>query len=242
MNLKLRTYFVLVFIGVTFLSSANEKLAEAKSHFDAKQYKQSLALYESLIDSSKHSSNLYYNIALCHKEMGNLGLSLWYAEKALLYQPYHRQSNALLAQQNELVQDDLDLSTEFSAFNKISRGLRDYYLFIFGISFSLIGAFFLFIGVKNKKSSYNFFALLSALLVGITVTMLWVQKQTFSNSGYGIVMEDCVLKEKSDSESNDSFSVSEGLKLQIVDENNDWYRVQVKKQHAYIPKSYLKKI
>ena len=241
MRLKYFTYLVFTFFSLSALAS-NEDLQQAKELFSNKKYKQSLELYQNLVDSTNHSANLYYNIGLCHEKMGNLSLSIWSYEKAVLYSPYHTQANAALEKQKELVSDDLGLSEDYSAFNKLARGIPGNYLFIIAVLISILSAIVIFIAVKKEKSGYYFFGFLGAGILICSILLLWTQKSTWENSGHGIVMKNCALKVSTDSESEDSFHVEEGMKLKLIEKDGDWYKVQVKSEQVFIPEVYLKKI
>ena len=221
---------------------ANQELTKANDLYASKKYKQALELYSSLRDSSAHSSHLLYNIANCHAKMDNLGLAILFYEKALKYNPNLLEAKQNLILEEEKVNDDLGLKPRTSTLNKIARSPRGNFWNYLAVFCALLGGLFFFLAFKKKKGTLHFLGFGFVILCATFMIFSYVQYDSWSQSKNGIVLQGTNLKKGQDAESDDSYFVPEGIKLEIVSIDDDWIQVEVRKEKLWIPKTYFKEI
>jgi tetratricopeptide (TPR) repeat protein len=225
-----------------FAIFANDDLEKAKDLYDQKQFKKALTIYTGLIDSNAQQPNLMYNIGNCHAQLNNLGLSILYFEKTLLYDPNHDSAKKNLIIQEALVQDDLGSVTSVSAFNKIARTPKGNFWNWLALTLSIIGGVCFVLGFKKKKSTFHIFGFGMIVLCFISMYFSYEQYSSWTESRFGVVLKDTSLKTDKESIDKESYQVNEGLKMGIVTIEEDWFQVRLNGETLWIPKTYFEKI
>jgi cellulose synthase/poly-beta-1,6-N-acetylglucosamine synthase-like glycosyltransferase len=183
-----------------------------------------------------------YNIGNCHAQLNNLGLSILYFEKTLLYDPNHHKAKKNLIIQEALVQDDLGSVTSISTFNKIARSPKGNFWNWLALSLSVISGVCFVLGFKKKKSTFHMCGFGLIFFCLISMYFSYEQYISWTNSRFGVVLKDTSLKTEKDSTDKESYRVNEGLKMEIITSEEDWFQVLLNDETLWIPKAYFEKI
>ena len=79
--------YILLFFFIG-LSAQNDKVFDqANALFNEGKFTEAIDRYELILDTDKHSAELYYNIANAHYKLNHIAPSIYYYEKALALKP-----------------------------------------------------------------------------------------------------------------------------------------------------------
>jgi hypothetical protein len=68
------------------------------------------------------------------------------------------------------------------------------------------------------------------------------QHSSWTHSRFGIVLKSTGLKKVKESNDKESYQVNEGLKMEILTTEEDWFQVRLNEEKLWIPKAYFEKI
>ena len=86
-------FYILSFLFSLGLFSQNEALFEkANTLYNEGKYAEAIDNYRAILETEKHSVDLYYNLANAHYKLDNIAPSIYYYEKALKLSPYDEET------------------------------------------------------------------------------------------------------------------------------------------------------
>jgi tetratricopeptide (TPR) repeat protein len=90
-----RLFFAFLLCAVASATRA-DSFEEGNKHYNAGQFMEAAAAYETAVINGSHHANLYYNLGNAYYRSGNLGRSILNYERALLLEPGHVEAKANL--------------------------------------------------------------------------------------------------------------------------------------------------
>lgn len=100
--------YILLFFFIG-LSAQNDKVFDqANALFNEGKFTEAIDRYELILDTDKHSAELYYNIANAHYKLNHIAPSIYYYEKALALKPKDKDIINNLAFANNMRIDAID--------------------------------------------------------------------------------------------------------------------------------------
>ena len=100
-------YILLFFFGS--ISAQNDKIFDqANTLYNEAKYAEAIDRYEVILNTNKHSAELYYNIANAHYKLNNIAPSVYYFEKALALKPNDKDIKNNLAFANNMRIDAIE--------------------------------------------------------------------------------------------------------------------------------------
>ena len=210
-------------------------IAEGNIFYENDQWNEALQQYKSVYDAGYVAPGLFYNIANTYYKLKQYPEAILFYEKALKLDPNDADAKFNLEIANEQIVDKIEpLPTLFyeqwiSSFENTfsADGWSVFTVIFFWITIFTALSYLLTQSVLIKKLS--FLAVIFAVV--FTVVGLWLainQHQRVTNTQTAIVFSDVVNVMSEPSEkSTRLFVVHEGLKVNVLDQLNGWYKVSL---------------
>ena len=101
--------YILILFFFGSISAQNEKVFDqANALYNEGKFAEAIDRYEVILETDKHSAELYYNIANAHYKLNNIAPSIYYFEKALALKPNDKDIKNNLAFANNMRIDAID--------------------------------------------------------------------------------------------------------------------------------------
>lgn len=200
--------------------SLNNLFENANKLYNDGKYLEANYLYKDIASSNFISKDLYYNLASSYAAIGSNGYAVLYYEKALNISPFDKEIKSMITSLTG--NDDYDSSIIITMY---------IILMLFLIFFTSL--FFVFI--KTKR--INKFLLILSILFLIPTIIL----NKHLKSDYIILINDSNLYSGSSIKSDVVSKISEGNKLKVIEEYENWYYVKGNFK-GWINKNYAEKI
>lgn len=227
--------YILLFFFIG-LSAQNEKIFEqANILYNEGKFAEAIDRYEVILDTDKHSAELYFNIANAHYKLNNVGPSVYYYEKALALKPDDKDTKNNLAFANNMRIDAIDNlpevglsrfvkkvtnSLSFDAWAKVSVALV-----LFFVVFYLL---YYFTFQTGKKRFYFVSSTLSIILAFIALVITFYNYDVVKNKNPAIVFaQESQVKSEPNLRSDEAFTLHEGTKVQVLDTVNNWKKIKL---------------
>jgi len=252
-NLLILTFTL--FIGSTAIAempvdSAQIYMQQANKLYEASEYQKALDLYHS-IEMDYRSPVLFYNIANCYFKIKEIPSAILYYERSLKYDPQNENTLANLKQAQKYISDNIQempktaFSTSWNSFVK-DRSINFWanlsiYLMIAGFMVLILAI------LKVPDFVKKFSALLGTLFILLAIFTFFLArtaKNNIENVNQAIIFTPKVdvMSEPKTSGAR-IFVIHDGLKVNIKDENNDWYEIMLSNgEIGWIKKSDCKVI
>jgi len=213
------------------LIAQNDAFINANKAFHQKNYRMAIEGYETLNNQGFESFELFYNLGTSHYKKGNIGKAILYLEKAKLIEPTNPQLLNNLSIVQEQVKDDIDTISPFFLqvwWNKIYQLLGANIWTILSLLFVWIGIISFSKWVLSKTRKFLFYAI-PILFLGFISFFAAKSAADFEvDSKMGVIIESEVsIKSGADDSSEDIMTIHEGLKVKVLDQIGNWYKVRL---------------
>ncbi|PQB05330.1 tetratricopeptide repeat protein [Aureitalea marina] len=234
----MRTFLTILFGVFTIYGSLaqNETLFEqGKQHYRDQEFAEALGKWNEILNDGQHSTALYFNMANAHYKLNQVGMSIYFYEKALQLDPTNVDvRNNLSYAQNATV--DVIEPLPRTLFQRWSDDLSGLFSLsgwatltvLFGF---LTALFFVLYYFSSRERSKRILFAGSLGSLGLTIFALLISFMVESKASK--VNPAIVVSERTDIQSEpslgseQSFILHEGTKVQILDQEGDWYRIQI---------------
>ena len=231
---------VLLSISILVLSlspvfSQNEALFnEAGKLYKADSFSQAQILYDSLLSQGFESAPLYYNLGNAYYKQGKLGMAILNYEKALKLDPADGdvKHNLQLANQQiakvESVPEFFLIRIWNNARDLTSSNTWTIIAIIFSWLCLTAGFFFLFGKSMGTRRLGFWLGMVSFILALFVFSLAGSRKAEEVDDSWAIMTQtNFFVKSAPGDGSSDLFQIREGVKVQIVDEVDGWYRIKL---------------
>ena len=232
-----------IFFGLLIFVSANATMPQdsaqaimqnANKLYESSEYLQALELYQK-IETDFRSPILFYNIGNCYYKTGNIPEAIVYYERSLKYDPENENTLANLKQANKFITDDIQTLPQTAVsqwwYNFTRKQSINFWANL-SIYFMIAGFLVLILAiVRTPTFIKKFSTLLGSLIViaGIfTFFLAQSAKNNIENDNYAIIFTPKVdvMSEPKESGSR-LFVIHDGLKVNITDENKEWFEIKL---------------
>lgn len=227
---------ILVILFSIVGSAQNPAIFEqANALYNDGKYAESIDRYNAILDTEKHSAELYFNLANAHYKLNNIAPSIYFYEKALQLSPNDEEIKSNLAFAKNMTIDAID-NIPLTGLSKIVNKITNTMSFDnwAKISVSLVFCFVvLFLMYYFAYSTINkrlaFIGSLTTLcLVFISLAFAFHKYNLVKNDRPAIVFEqESKIKSEPNSRSEESFRLHEGTKVQVLDTVNNWSKIKL---------------
>jgi hypothetical protein len=197
-------------------------------------YDQAVAAYSELDRQGIQSADLYYNLGAAHYRKGDLGRSIWAFERALALEPGAEDVRFNLALARKLAarqaQDKLEGAEREPLWIRAATALTtstETWLFLV----LYLGCFALLFLRRRASDDARAPLAAAAGLLGVGAALLGALlagRAALDRIPFAVVLPDEVaVKEGADASYRTSFEVHAGLKVRLVEREQDWVRIRL---------------
>ena len=232
------------------LKILDNKFSEANIFYNNSDYQNAIELYNAIIDSGYHSSELYYNLGNSYYKINDIANSILYFEKSIKLNPSDKDViNNLNIVNNSTIDEIEKLPESFFdiQINKISNilGYSDWGIILIIFSFLFLILFITYF-FSNKSSIKRFtFSSLIILIIfmGLTLKISFHAYKKNHLEKHAIIFASKVDIKSDPNETSENLVILHvGTKVKIIETINDeWVKIKlVNGQEGFIKKNEIK--
>ena len=239
------------FYGASQSAEDSDKVfQDANLAYSKGDYTKALSSYEGLINQKLQSSELYYNLGNTYFKSNKIGHAILYYEKAKLLAPNNKAINKNLNIAREQVESDILEIPDFLPV-RLWRGLSNTLGPLMWIIIQMLMGILLLWGIStffkdNKRGK----RLKSGAIIATAIVMLIISYAAGKTShnmsllhDQGIILTSSMMKSAPDNRSDNIELLSEGVKIQLLDEIDNWYKVRLmNKNIGWVPNESFDRI
>lgn len=197
-------------------------------------YAGAVAAYEQLDRQNVVSADLYYNLGVAYFRLGSLGRAVWSFERAVGLDPDDEDARFNLAQARKLA--DRRVRDQIEGAERDAIWIRAVTFFTSSVLtwmfLALYLALFTLLFLRRRAREESRAALgASAALVGATAALaglLLAGRVVLDRIPFAVVLPDTVAaKEGADPNYRTSFAVHAGLRVRLLERDQDWVRIRL---------------
>ena len=222
----------LMVVACSYSMDSHKLFNEANDLFINKKYKNSIELYEKIIDEGQKNSSVFYNLGNAYFRLGDIGQAIWAYKHANKFSPRDKDiiHNFKIAEAKKI--DRINSPPLFilhDFYRKIKSSMTIFELISLGgillFIFSLLWIKQIFSGEKNVLSKSIFQILLTVIITvhAVIVDMAFERKR---------ISNEAIIVEKSDAQSGPFsgnnkilFQINEGSVVEVLEEKNNWSEI-----------------
>ncbi len=242
----------LIFISTTpLLANPTTNFETANAAYQKGDYVTAITQYEHILKEGNYSEGLHYNLGNAYFKTNNLGKSILYYEKALLVAPRDADVLYNLTIAKAKTQDDLDQIGKFflaewwqGVHKSLSASVWGV-LTIISLWTGIAGFILWLFGTSRERKKQGFIGGIALLLLSTLLYFLGNSQANFEqNSRTAIVLAKSIeLKNGPDAQSTAVIDIHEGLKVELLDQIGDWYKVKLTNgDEGWLPMNSLEEI
>jgi tetratricopeptide (TPR) repeat protein len=213
----------------------NDLLQKAEKAYDSKKYKEAITHYEKLLDEGFKSYELYFNLGNAYYRDKQLGKAIYNYELARKLNPNDEDTRINLGIAAAKTIDKIDSKENFfiSAVksNLLSSFSTGGWAWINILSVVALCVFiFLFISTRNMLVKRLSFVLLLVLFIGSVSTYFLgysALKSKYDNKFAIVTIKETRIMNEPTSTATSKFTLHEGTKIRIVENNGDWVLIKL---------------
>ncbi|MEM6319325.1 MAG: tetratricopeptide repeat protein [Bacteroidota bacterium] len=247
----LHTFLLLFLSSISLSANPTAQFDAANAAYQNGQYESAITQYETLLNEGTVAAEIYYNLGNAYFKTKKLGAAILNYERGLLISPNDADLQFNLAIAQAKTQDDLDQIGAFFL-EEWWRGLHQLFdsttwsiLTILSIWSGAAGMILWLFGTTRDLKKKGFIGGILLLLLGFLLYFVTRSQAQFeAHSGSAIVLaEKIALKNAPDAASTDILDIHEGLKVTLLDEIGDWYKVKLSNgDQGWLPMSSIEEI
>ncbi len=250
-TLKNRLLVFCLLFAITVMANPQTQFEAANAAYQKGDFVAAIDSYEQVLATGSFSEEIYYNLGNAYFKTNQLGKAILNYERAALHAPRDEDIQFNLAIANAKKVDDIGQIGQFFV-TEWWQGLHK--LFGSGIWGGLtllslwagIAGFILWIfGESRDRKKQGFIGGIVLCLLSILLYFLASSQANFENhSNQAIVLANKVaLKNGPDKISTDVLEIHEGLKVELLDQISDWYKVKLSNgDQGWLPAASLEEI
>jgi tetratricopeptide (TPR) repeat protein len=247
----MKNLIVLLLMLLSFTANAqNEALFNrATTYYNEGEYEKASENYFKIIENGEHSAAVYYNIGNCYYKLNQIAPSIYYYEKALLLRPNDREIKNNLAYAQNMTLDAFEPLPETS----LSKLYQNITLLLSFDQWSYAAVFFVFLFVLayilfyylrySTHKRIAFITSITSLFIAVfCIVLALVQFQDFEADMPAIVFsEELIVKSEPNNRSSQAFLLHEGTKVYVLDQLDDWKKIELKDgKTGWVPSNEIK--
>ncbi len=228
--------YILTFLLTTITVAQNSSIFEqANALYNDGKYAESIDKYNIILDTEKHSAELYFNLANAHYKLNNIAPSIYFYEKALQLSPNDEEVKSNLAFAKNMTIDAID-NIPLTGFSKIVNKVTNTMSFdnwakisvgfVFGFVILFLLYYFTYSTINKRLSFIG--SVTTLCLMFISLAFAFHKYNLVKNDSPAIVFEqESKIKSEPNSRSEESFRLHEGTKVQVLDTVNSWSKIKL---------------
>ena len=232
--MKNTLYILLFFIGS--LSAQNDKIFDqANMLYNEGKYAAAIDRYNVILNSDKHSAELYFNIANANYKLNNIAPSIYYYEKALALNPKDKDIQNNLAFANNMRIDAIDNLPEVGLTRFVKKATNSLTFdnwaklsVVLVVLFVLFYLLYYFTFGTRKKRFYFVSSSLLLLFALVALVFTFYSFDLVQKKNPAIVFaQESQVKSEPNKGSDEAFVLHEGTKVQVLDTMKNWKKIKL---------------
>jgi tetratricopeptide (TPR) repeat protein len=217
------------------MQTPSDRYREAVESYKQADYRQSISLFQNLVDEGFESFELHYNLGNAAYKNGDLGLSVLSYERALILDPGNEDVahnlNVVRARLRDKVAP-IPLLFFVQWWNDLATGHRPEAMFAWSLGFFWLLAFAAFVFFGIRRVLYRRIALVAGIFLlaafAVTLSLSLLRTAELDAHKHAVVMSaEVIVRSSPDAAGVESFIVHEGLKVQILESRDNQYRIRL---------------
>ena len=207
----------------------------ANSAYNAGQFEKAVMLYKEILESGRHSVELYFNLANSYYRLNQVGESIFYFEKAKQLRPKDEDINVNGAFAQNMAIDAVEVLPK-SQVTQLQEKTTDLFsqdgwaYFIILLAWLLVLFWGLYLRNKVpliKKTFFVFTLVLGMLLIG-SLSIAVIKSANNADTTYGILFDEKIdVWAEPNSRAEVLFLLHEGTKVQMLDQLQEWQKIRI---------------
>jgi len=247
----LTIYYLLFFFNTLLATTPQDLFIQANESYTQGQYQKAIDTYEAVLATGNFSNEIYYNLGNAYFKTKRKGKAVLNFERALLANPSDEDAAYNLAIVNQQLADNLDQVDTFF----LKKWWQNFYRAATSGFWSFLTLAFLWIGVggfvlwligkERAKKKQGFIGGIVLLLLSLLFFFAARSQGDFEqNSHLAILLEPVIdLKNGPDEKSTSLLKIHEGLKVELLDQIDTWYKVKLSNgEQGWLPKGSVEEI
>ncbi len=228
----------------------NQPFALGNDAFKESNYVSAVSEYSKLLDQGYYSPELYYNLGTSYLQLNQIGKAILYLEKAQIAKPMDGRIRQNLAIARDKVDTtvievpDFIILRFWKGFSRLLSPLLWLVLSILMGGILVFGIYRWRMGETSAVKLRGF----TTMIIGSVLLLLchFAGRSSLTqktDDSVAIVMRSTTLYDAADTRSEELEALSEGVKVRIYDEVDDWYRVSlVNKELGWVTKESVERV
>ena len=245
---------VIIFLSLLAIcgmsQSPQESFSESNRTYEAGNFDQAFQGYQKLIKEGNVSKELFYNYANTAFQLDKKAIAILYFEKAIRLAPGDKNIKNNLSIARESIDTEIIDIPDFlpvRMWKGFSSFLSPLIWFVLQLLLGIAIVFSIYKWRISPNPSQKLKGFYSLIVSSLMFVLCFFAHQTsyklLHQDDIGIVMQKTQLKSAPDTRSDDLKSLSEGVKIHIQDQIDNWVKVVLTNQEkGWIEKSVIEEI
>jgi tetratricopeptide (TPR) repeat protein len=228
-----RLLFILILISQ--ISLAQTAFETGNQFYQKENYQAAINSYESILNSGKHSAEVYFNLGNCYYKLNKVAPAIYNFEKALLLNPNDKDIQTNLDFARKTTIDDIKVVPKVG-FQKLIQDVTSKYHYdtwawitvtlAFVFLFFFVGYYFSQTTLLKRVFFIGMFLFLLAIVVSVSSAIY--EKNHYENEKPAIVFaEITTVKSEPKNSSPDAFVLHEGAKVYVLESIANWKKIEL---------------
>lgn len=242
MYFKYLTPFMKSILYITFAifstlswTQNKELFKQANALYNAGDYQNAITQYEAILNTNKHSAEVYFNLANSHYKLNHIAPSIYYYEKALQLNPNDNDIKNNLAFAKNMTIDSIDTIPEvgFSKFIKTIANSLSFDGWAILVVILMLGFVVLFLVYYFAQfTTYKRFAFIGSIAsLFLMIMALGLAFHSYNlhqlDNPAIIFAQESQIKTEPNLRSELAFVLHEGTKVQVMDTIDNWKKIKL---------------
>ncbi len=240
-----------LFLLTTQFFFAQSSFEKGNDLYQKGKYEQAISVYESVLASKNHSSELYFNLGNCYYKLNKVAPAIYNYEKALVLNPDDAEITNNLKFAQKLQIDEIKVIPQVG-FSKMVHDFTSIFHYNtwawISVGFSILfllcfsGYYFSRLTFSKRIFFIGMFVFLFLLLISVSSAIS--EKDHYENEKPAIVFAEMVLvKSEPQNGSNTVFTLHEGTKVFVLETLENWKKIQLTDgTEGWIEKTAIKEV
>lgn len=232
---KLIHILLLSFAFAFYAPANNDLISKAEKAYDTKKYKDAIAAYEELIKTGYNAYQLRFNLGNAYYRDNQLGKAIYNYELARKINPNDEDVRINLGIAASKTSDKIDSKENFFVSAVKTNVLSSFstagwaWFTVACSTFFCVMLFAFFISRSILLKRITFF-LSFILIIGFIITYFLgysAVKSKYDNTFAIVLSKEVKIKNEPTSTASSKFSLHEGTKIRVVENNGDWVLIKL---------------
>lgn len=234
--MRLKLIFLGLFVGfITYGQTTDELFEQANDAYQNGKFELAIKTYQDILQEGYQSADLYYNLGNAYFKLNELASSIYNYEKALLLNPNHQDAinNLEFVKRSTIDVIEPLPKTFFQRINDaviypISYNTWAWWAVAFALLSSILFILYYFSQYSHRKKLYFILSFISLGIFLILLTLGIKARHHYIKDQPAIVFTKQVnVNNEPTASASSVFILHEGTKVQVIDYDNDWYKIEI---------------